>query len=472
MARSITVIPARQSLAVDAENSQNVRKLRMAAYCRVSTDQEEQLLSYENQLNYYTGYINNNPLYQFAGIYADEGISGTNTKKRDEFNRMIADCRSGKIDMIITKSISRFARNTLDCLNYVRELKELGIGIIFEKENINTLDAKGEVLLTILSSLAQDESRSISENSTWGIRRRFEKGQHKMSTKRFLGYDTDEEGKLVINQKQELIVKRLYYEFLSGKTVDNIKRIFEREGVVNWDGSTKWQVTTLQSMLENEKYKGDTILQKSYTVDFLTKKRVQNQGEIQKFYIEDDHEAIIEPWIWECVQLEVQRRKEYLEEHGIKSYSHRPETNPFASRIVCGCCNKVFARKGWRSSKGVDRKVWQCSERYKVKGILGCGNRHVEEETLIKAYLLAWNALVVNRDSFLKRWKKQRQSENLLECYRAERFIEYTEGTEPLTEMNTSFMVKTLDYIKVFEDGKLVVAFLDGTVSECKNEEE
>lgn len=230
----------------------------------MSTDQGEQLLSYENQVNYYTNYISENPLYEYAGTYADEGISGTNTKKRDEFNRMIADCRAGKIDMIITKSISRFARNTLDCLNYVRELKDLGIGIIFEKENINTLDAKGEVLLTILSSLAQDESRSISENCTWGIRRRFETGKHKMSTKRFLGYDTDETGKLVINRTQEPIVVRLYQEFLDGKTTDYIKRIFEREGVKNWDGGTKWQSTTLMSMLENEKYKGDALLQKSY----------------------------------------------------------------------------------------------------------------------------------------------------------------------------------------------------------------
>ena len=162
--------------------------------------------------------------------------------------------------MIITKSISRFARNTLDCLNYVRELKDLGIGIIFEKENINTLDAKGEVLLTILSSLAQDESRSISENCTWEIRRRFETGKHKMSTKRFLGYDTDENGKLVINRTQEPIVIRLYLEFLDGKTTDYIKRIFEREGVKNWDSGTKWQSTTLMSMLENEKYKGDSVL--------------------------------------------------------------------------------------------------------------------------------------------------------------------------------------------------------------------
>ncbi|PXV87828.1 recombinase-like zinc beta ribbon protein [Lachnotalea glycerini] len=214
------------------------------------------------------------------------------------------------------------------------------------------------------------------------------------------------------------------------------------------------------------------MLQKSYTVDFLSKKRVQNQGEIQMFYVEDDHEAIIQPRIWECVQLEAQRRKEYLEEHGTNSYSHRPETNPFASRIVCGCCNKVFARKGWRSSTGVDRKVWQCSERYKVKGVLGCGNRHVEEETLRKAYLLAWNALIENKDSFLERWQEQIQGENLLEGYRAGRFIEYTEGAEPLTEMDTNFMLKTLDYIKVFGDGKLVVVFLDGTEIECKNEEE
>ena len=203
----------------------------MAAYCRVSADRDEQLLSYENQLRYYKDYIDNNPKYEFAGIYADEVISAANTKKREDFNRMIADCRLGKIDRIITKSISRFARNTLDCLNYVRELKALGIGIFFEKENIDTLDSKGEVLLTILSSLAQDESRSISENTRWGIRRRFENGEYCMATKRFMGYDRDENGKLIINQEQAKAVKRIYSEFLSGKTVDYIKRIFEREQI-------------------------------------------------------------------------------------------------------------------------------------------------------------------------------------------------------------------------------------------------
>ena len=220
MARSITVIPAKQTLTQASTENRLSEKIRVAAYCRVSTDQEEQQSSYENQVSYYRAYIQNNPQYEYVDIYADEGITGTSTKKRDAFNRMIEDCRAHKIDLIITKSISRFARNTLDCLNYVRELKGLGIGIIFEKENINTLDAKGEVLPTILSSLAQDESRSISENSAWGIRRRFEQGQYTIATKRFLGYDRDKNGNLVVNPRQAKIVQRLYREFLDGKTTN------------------------------------------------------------------------------------------------------------------------------------------------------------------------------------------------------------------------------------------------------------
>ena len=289
-----------------------LQKKRVCAYARVSTDSRRQEDSLENQMETYERLITGNPEYEFIGVFADQGISGY-CENRPQFQRMMEKARAGEIDLIITKSISRFARNTLDCLNYVRELKDLGIAIIFEKENINTFDAKGEVLLTILSSLAQDESRSISENCTWGIRRRFETGKHKMSTKRFLGYDTDETGKLVINRTQEPIVIRLYQEFLDGKTTDYIKRIFEREGVKDWNGGTKWQSTTLMSMLDiNEKYKDDALLQKSYTVDFLTKKRTQNKGKIQMFYVEDDHDAIISKRIWECVQLEIKRRKKYL----------------------------------------------------------------------------------------------------------------------------------------------------------------
>ena len=174
-------------------------------------------------------------------------------------------------------------------------------------------------------------------------------------------------------------------------------------------------------MLENEKYKGDALLQKSYTVNFLTKKRTQNKGEIQMFYVEDDHDAIISKRIWECVQLEIKRRKKYLEEHGTNSYSHRPESNPFASKIICGDCNKVFARKGWRSSTGIDRKVWQCSERYKVKGIMGCANRHVEEETADKGLSDGLECIGGESRGFMEQWTEQLQRENLLEGYRREK---------------------------------------------------
>lgn len=256
------------------------------------------------------------------------------------------------------------------------------------------------------------------------------------------------------------------------KTLDYIKRIFEREGVKKWDGGTKWQASTLISMLENEKYKGDAILQKSYTVDFLTKKRAMNQGEIQKFYIEDDHEALIEPWIWECVQLEIQRRKKYLEEHGTNSYSHNTESNPFASKIVCGLCNKVCSRKGWQSRSGVTRKVWQCSEQYKVKGVFGCGNHHVEESTLEKAFVMAWNVVLENKEYFWQKWEEQKKSENLLEAYRVVDFQNIVEDAKSLAKMETNFMLRVLDHIKVFEDGTLMVVFLDGTEIECKNDEE
>ena len=402
-----------------------------------------------------------NPEYEFVGVFADQSISGF-SRNRPEFQRMVWMAKDGQIDLIITKSISRFARNTAVLLETVRELLLIGVAVYFEKEAIDTLDAKGEVLLTILSSLAQDESRNISENSTWGIRKRFEIGQHKMSTKRFLGYDADENGKLIVNKQQAKIVKRIFMEFLWGKTTDYIKRIFEREGVINWDSGTKWQSTTIGSMLENEKYKGDTLLQKSYIVDFLTKKRVQNEGEVQQYYIEDDHEAILEPWIWECVQLDMKRRERYLEEHNITRFSQNTEANPFSSKIICGECNRTFARKGWRTPSG-DRKVWQCSERYKVKGVLGCGNRHIYEDALIEIYLMAWNRLLECREMLVPEWEEKIRGEDLLARFRAMDFMEITKNVEPIKGMDIDLMLRTVDYIKVYESGVVVTVFLDGT---------
>lgn len=252
MAKNITVIPASKKVTEGILARKEIPKIRMAAYCRVSTDQEEQLSSYENQVSYYTNFISNNPQYELAGIYADEGISGTNTKKRKNFNRMIDDCEVGKIDRIIVKSISRFARNTLDCLNYVRRLKELGIGVTFEKEAIDTLDAKGEVLLTILSSLAQDESRSISENSTWGIRKRFEQGKFSVNTRKFMGYDSDENGNLIVNEEQAKTVRLIYEKYLSGRNYFVIARELNEAGIPGWNGKVNWIASTIETMLHNE----------------------------------------------------------------------------------------------------------------------------------------------------------------------------------------------------------------------------
>ncbi len=435
----------------------------------MSTDQEEQLSSYENQVRYYTEVITRNPDYELVDIYADEGISGTNTKKRDDFNRMIADCRAGRINLIITKSISRFARNTLDCLNYVRELKELGIGIIFEKENINTLDAKGEVLLTILSSLAQDESRSISENCTWGIRRRFEQGQHKMSTKRFLGYDTDEDGKLVVNQQQAKIVVRLYEEFLSGKTVDYIARIFKAEKIKSWDGKYNWQSSTLNSMLQNEKYMGDAILQKSYTADFLSKKRVMNDGSIQMYHIEEDHEPIIDVETWEAVQLEMERRAAYCHEHKNNAYAQRSEVNPFYGKIICGNCNHSYSRVKYKDRQGRQITKWRCGSCNMAAGHKVCSNRYVTEDSLMKFFVMSWNEIVEHQAEYREAWEANIKGEDVLLRYKT-RLLMQRVAAGGIEEFIPDLMMTVMDHITVYEDGRLQIRFYDGTEFEVATE--
>jgi DNA invertase Pin-like site-specific DNA recombinase len=413
-------------------------------------------------MRYYTELITRNPDYEMVDIYADEGISGTNTKKRDDFNRMIVDCRAGKIDLIITKSISRFARNTLDCLNYVRELKDLGIGIIFEKENINTLDAKGEVLLTILSSLAQDESRSISENSTWGIRRRFEQGKHKMSTKRFLGYDTDEEGHLIVNRQQAKIVVRLYEEFLSGKTVDYIARIFKAEKIRNWDGKYNWQASTLGSMLRNEKYMGDAILQKSYTADFLSKRRVMNDGRVQMYHIEEDHEPIIDIETWEAVQAELARREQYCTEHFTNAYSQKSETNPFYAKIICGNCSNIYSRVRYTTKAGRQITKWRCGSSNKTNGHKVCTNRYVTEETFKKLFVMSWNEMVVHQEEYKEHWNENIKSEDVLLRYKTRLLMKHVAAGE-IKDFEPELMMVVMDHITVFEDGRLQIKFYDET---------
>ncbi|WP_149734583.1 recombinase family protein [Propionispora hippei] len=467
MAKNITVIPAKANRTSLAENLE-LQKKRVAAYCRVSTDQEEQLSSYEAQVNYYTNYIEKHPDYKFAGIYADEGISGTTTKKREQFNRMIEDCKAGKIDRIITKSISRFARNTLDTLTYVRMLKELGIEVFFEKENIRTLDSKGEVLLSILSSLAQDESRSISENSTWGIRRRFEQGKLHVNHTKFLGYDKDKNGNLVVNEKQAKIVRRIYTEFLDGKGANRIARDLELGGVANWNGKAKWYEGSIRKMLTNEKYKGDALLQKTYTVDFLSKKRADNNGQVPQYYVEDSHPAIIDKEMWEAVQLEMERRRNFALQYGIQKLEYATTDNPFAGRVICGSCGQVFGRKVWNSTDDRFRRIiWRCNGKYPAKGEKGCESRHIDDVVLYQAFVDVFNTLVENKEYFLGKWKKLRGSDNPLQRYKAKQFSKIIVEAGRISKFDIDLYFALTEKIEVFGEGRLGVSLLDGTELEC-----
>jgi len=470
MARSITVIPARANRTSLAENLMPIKK-RVAAYCRVSTDQAEQLSSYEAQVSYYTAYIQGHSDYELAGIYADAGITGTNTKKREQFNKMIEDCKAGKIDMIITKSISRFARNTLDTLTFVRLLKELNIEVFFEKENIKTLDSKGEVLLSILSSLAQDESRSISENSTWGIRRRFEQGKLQINHTKFLGYDKDVSGNLVINPKQAKIVKRIYTEFLNGKGANRIARDLQFDRVPNWHGKPKWYEGSIRKMLTNEKYKGDALLQKTYTVDFLSKKRAENNGQVPQYYVEDSHPAIIDKDMWEAVQLEMERRKAYAVEHGIQKLEYATNTNPFAGRVICGTCGQIFGRKVWNSTdERLRRLVWQCNGKYPGKGKKGCESKHIDDGVLYQAFVDVFNTLVENKDYFICKWQERLWSDNLLQRYKAKQFIGILTKAGVIDKFDIDLYFALVEKITVYNGGRLIVSLLDGTDVECEME--
>jgi len=442
-------------------NTTRVKKIRVAAYCRVSTEHEEQLNSFENQVTYYTRYITERPDYEMVDIYADEGISGTNTKKRDGFNRMIADCEAGKIDLVITKSISRFARNTQDCLAYSRRLKALGVGIIFEKENISTLDASGELLFTILSSLAQEESRNISENSKWGIRHNFKQGIVHITPSSFLGYDLDKEGKIVINPEQAQIVQRIFREYLEGWTPNEIADRLNKDKVNGVKGKPAWAGSTIRGILANEKYEGDARLQKTFTADYLTKKCVKNEGQLEQYYVENNHKPIISREDWEAVQLEMQRRKEYCEEVGVQRYGSVSVNCPFVSRVVCGRCHNPYQRRCWVNR---NRDVWVCSNKNKANGKT-CLADNVKEEVLKRAFVIAWNSVVKGRDKLLASWEAMKEAGDPLQKLRAKQMIELTEQG-PLTKECPELTRTVLERIVVHSKTHFTIRFLDGTMKE------
>ncbi len=459
MARQIIHIPATKSSVHKSGTTQ--KKLRVAAYCRVSSEQDEQLNSFENQVTYYTNYINTNPEYEMAGIYADEGISGTSTKKRENFKRMISDCEKGLIDMVIVKSISRFARNTQDCLFYSRKLKDLGIGIKFEKEGFSTLDSTGELLFTILSSLAQDESRSISENCQWGIRSLMQRGMRRINTTRFFGYDADADGKLVVNKEQAEIVKWIYDSYLNGMNPDFIAKTLNERKVQQCMGGYNWKVTQVMQIMENEKHNGDSIFQKTFIPDYLTHKSVPNEGQLPKYHIKDDHDAIVSKEVWEAAQLEMKRREKYMHEHKMTTLGKNTDTVPFTHKIICGCCNHNYVRRTQTRSWG-KAHLWQCGQRYIEKGVIGCKAPSIYEDDLNQAFLIAWNYMVENRETYIPKWKKQVQKGNALERLRAKQFMERTENGR--VETFDSRMVNVvLDHITHLKKDKVSIEFTDGT---------
>lgn len=450
MEKKLTVIPPSQT-NTNADGSLN-HVYRVAAYCRVSTEQEEQLGSFANQVAYYTEYIREKQEYQLAGIFADEGISGTGTRRRTGFRNMIAACEAGEVDLVITKSISRFARNTRDCLHYARHLKSLGIPVIFEKEGINTMDSSGELLFTILSSLAQEESRNISENTRWGIRSRFQQGIPHINTESFMGYDKDENGHLTVNQAQAEVVKRIFREFLEGWQPSEIARSLNQEKIPGVHGQARWAAVSILRMLQNEKYKGDVHMQKYYVRDFLTKELGKNDGRLTSYYLENNHEAIIERNLWEAAQLELKRLEGFKKSHGIRELGSCTKS-PFHGKIFCRQCGGRYVKKAGG---------WKCINTTGKKGH-SCQTPPLGDLVLKQNFLCAWKELVLQQEQLRPKWERCIDQGNPLEQLRAKQFLELMER-EPADEELFQRVRMLLLEAWVEPSGKTEFIFMDETI--------
>ena len=347
------------------ENDSKVK--RVAAYCRVSTDKSDQANSLESQQQFFNEYIKRNPLWELYDIYVDDGISGTNTKKRIAFNQMIDDAKSGKFDLIITKEISRFARNILDSIGYTRELKALGIGVIFLNDNINTLDSDAEMRLAFLSTMAQEESRKTSERVKWGLRRQMEKGV--VLGRDMLGYDV-RDGKLIVNEEGAETVRLIYHKFLDeGKGAHRIAKELREEGVKTSTRMKDWSYTVILRILRNEKYCGDLVQQKTYTPDYLTHQKKRNYGEVETVTIRNHHEPIISRERFEAVQRELERRKP--SQNTVKAFANR---YALSGKIICGECGAGFVRRQKKRKDGTMNVKWVCAESQKN------GGKHKEKD--------------------------------------------------------------------------------------------
>lgn len=387
--KKVYVIPA--SAPQEINDRLTKPNLRVAAYCRVSTKQEEQLNSYETQKSYYTNRISSEPNWKMVGIYADKGITGTSTKKRDEFNRLMRHCREGRVDMIITKSISRFARNTVDCLVYTRKLKEMNVDVFFEEQGIHSSQKGAEFYITIYGSIAQSESENISANVIWGKTESARKGNVPFQYKRMLGYQKGADGNPEIIPEQAEIVRRIYQEYLDGASMSVIAKRLQEDGVETVTGTGEWNSGTIKSILTNEKYMGDAILNKTYRVDCISKIVKKNNGERPKFYVEDSHPGIVEKATFARVQEEIARRNSLSK---VKQVGTKTELGKYSSKyaltelLICGECGCRYRRCTW-TIKGVKRIVWRCINRLDYGKKVCHQSPSVEEKALERAIMNA-----------------------------------------------------------------------------------
>lgn len=382
------------------------RVLRVAAYCRVSTKQEEQLNSYENQVEHYTERINSENGWTLEGIYADKGISGTSVKNRDEFNRMIRRCKQGKIDMIITKSIARFARNTVDCLKYVRLLNDLGVDVYFEEQGIHSNQPGAEFYITIYGSIAQSESENISANIKWGKAQAAREGKVVFRYKNFLGYRKGEDGQPEIVPEEAETIRLIYDRFLAGDSLKGIAELLEEKGIKSPTGKAEWQFSTIQSILSNERYKGDAIINKTYITDCISKKVRVNNGERPKYYVENSHPAIIDSATFGRVQEELARRS------GKRKISRKAKTEQgkYSSKyaltelLVCGECKSAYRRCTWTAS-GKKKIVWRCINRIEYAKKY-CHNSPSVEESILQRAVMAAIMEIANQNAEVLRTLK------------------------------------------------------------------
>lgn len=386
--RVVRVIEPTISVRESIKN--HYRVLRVAAYCRVSTKQEEQLNSYENQVEHYTERINSENGWTLEGIYADKGISGTSVKNRDEFNRMIRRCKQGKIDMIITKSIARFARNTVDCLKYVRLLNDLGVDVYFEEQGIHSNQPGAEFYITIYGSIAQSESENISANIKWGKAQSAKEGKVIFQYKNFLGYRKGEDGQPEIVPEEAETIRLIYDRFLAGDSLKGIAELLEEKSIKSPTGKSQWQFSTIQSILSNEKYKGDAIINKTYITDCISKKVRVNNGERPKYYVENSHPAIIDSATFGRVQEELARRsgKRKVRQKAKTEQGKYSSKYAMTELLVCGECKTPYRRCTWTAG-GKKKIVWRCINRLDY-GKKYCHNSPtIEESILQKAVMTA-----------------------------------------------------------------------------------